>query len=100
MHCVYNYNYWFIHIAPVRKTNPTGILEILSNDQKEQLAPTIIIVLIACLSGTILILLIIIGICLIRGPPGIGNNKSKESIIRSPDASGNYLNVYLDALNH
>ena len=72
-------------------------METLSNDQKEQLAPTIIIVLIACLCGTIIILLIIIGICLIRGPPGIGNNKSKGSNIRSPDACGNYLNVYLNA---
>ena len=65
------------------------MIETLSKEQNQQLAPTVIIVLIACLCGTILILLIIIGICLIRGPPGLGNNKPKGTISQSQEGSGN-----------
>ena len=69
--------------------NQTRVIETMSKEQNQQLAPTVIIVLIACLCGTILILLIIIGICLIRGPPGLGNNKPKGSISQSQEGSGN-----------
>ena len=69
--------------------NQTRVIETTSKEQNQQLAPTVIIVLIACLCGTILILLIIIGICLIRGPPGLGNNKPKGSISQSQEGSGN-----------
>ena len=70
--------------------NQTRMIDTLSKEQSQQLAPTVIIVLIACLCGTILILLIIIGICLIRGPPGLGNNKPKRTISQSQEGSGNY----------
>ena len=69
--------------------NQTRMIDTLSKEQSQQLAPTVIIVLIACLCGTILILLIIIGICLIRCPPGLGNNKPKGTISQSQEGSGN-----------
>ena len=61
---------------------------------KREFAPTIIVVLIACLSGTILLLLIIIGFCLVRGSPGYVNAiTSKENNNLSHTGKGNYYSI-------
>ena len=57
----------------------------LESHQKYQIAPpTVIVLLIGCLSGTILILLIIIGVCLVRGSPGYGKAKKSKENTHSP----------------
>ena len=57
----------------------------LESHQKYQIAPpTVIVLLIGCLSGTILILLIIIGVCLVRGSPGYGKTKKSKQNTNSP----------------
>ena len=57
----------------------------LESQQKYQIAPpTVIVLLIGCLSGTILILLIIIGVCLVRGSPGYGKAKKSKENTHSP----------------
>ena len=57
----------------------------LESHQKYQIAPpTVIVLLIGCLSGTILILLIIIGVCLVRGSPGYGKTKISKQNSHSP----------------
>ena len=62
-----------------------GTLKAHHNFQKYQLAPpTVIVLLIGCLSGTILILLIIIGVCLVRGSPGYGKTKKSKQNTNSP----------------
>ena len=77
------------YIGSVGPGSTNGTVEMSPNEQKQQLAPTVIIILIACLCGTILILLIIIGICLIRGPPGLGIHKPKEPNHNLQEGRGN-----------
>ena len=68
-----------------------GTLQSMENDKENQFAPTVLVVLIACLCGTILILLIIIGVCLVRRPPAYGNSmKSKSEPNSSHVGDGNY----------
>ena len=75
--------------------NRNGTLQSLGNNNKKHFAPTLIVVLIACLCGTILILLIIIGVCLVRRPPVYGNTiKSKSETNSTHVGDGNYYLSY------
>ena len=54
--------------------------EVENSGEAKEFVSTVVVALIGCLSGTVLILMIIICVCLVRGSPGYSNmRKSKPS---------------------
>lgn len=90
-----NLNKCVILLGALTPTSDTEILSKEENNNTIERTSPIILVLVVCLSGTVLILLIIIGLCVVRGSNGYRGIAKLEAAKNVPSIGEGKILIHL-----